>query len=194
MRLALQFKLIFVFVFCSFSAFAVISDRYLFRIGDVVVGANDLEQSYSDLDALGCYLSDSLLLEYLSAGYLPKLKKSLPTLSDPKVSIAQENSSVIFLSSVRQLWKLLIYVDGQEVNLTSSLEKTFLAPSKCPSVKFEKKLRDSFRRWLRLEVYLRSRYAPNGFGDKQDRRAKKIQSITQFAESIDKQLIHENFW
>ncbi len=192
LKLALQSS--FVFLILLSSASAELKDRFLFRINDSVVASHDLEQAHKDLRALSCRFSDSLLMAYLTPEYLPKLKSSIDQLSKLTNSLSSENNLLIFLSSVRQNWKLLAYIDSQEVGLTSELEKQVQNFPGCPSVMFNKKVRDSFKRWLRVEIYLRSRFAPTGIQTGSEWRAKRINSISQLIESLDKQMAHENFW
>lgn len=78
--------------------------------------------------------------------------------------------------------------------MSSELEKQIQNFPGCPSVMFNKKVRDSFKRWLRVEIYLRSRFAPMGLQSGSEWKTKRLQSITQLVESLDKQLAHENFW
>lgn len=196
MRSALRSKtLCLVLFFLSSGAFGAYKDRFLFRVVDQVVGLQDLTLADSDLTALRCHFSDSLVLEYVGEGFLPRLHESISLIEQLKTPLRQDSRLVIFLSSVRQIWKLLTYVDGQEVQIGQDLEKGLLAPSKCPSVEGEgKKFRASFRRWLRVEVYLRSRYAQGGVTQEKGRREKRFQSIALLIDSLDKQLAHEDFW
>ncbi len=170
-------------------------DRYLFRVTETVVGVHDLEVAIDDLQALACRFPDSLLISWLGEGFSPKLKKVTKELLTSDESVAKDNSKVIFLSMVRQLWKILVFTQTQDVTLKPSLEKQVINVAGCPSVLFSKKdMRDSFRRWLRVEIYLRSRYAPGGVNENKEWRTKRLHSITLFVDSIDKQMSHENFW
>jgi hypothetical protein len=198
LKSALQFNALWIVSFLLFSlssAQAAIKDRYLFRIQDTVVGVHDLNQALVDLAALHCRFPDALLETWTNDSYRGKFKKVLDKLASEQGPLAEDQNSIIFLSSVRQLWKLLIYVDGQTVTLSPELQKSVLSVAGCPGITLSKgKMRDSFQRWLRVEVYLRSRYAPGGIVKGQEWRDKRLQSIAQFVESIDKQLSHENFW
>lgn len=170
-------------------------DRYLFRVTETVVGVHDLEVALDDLRALECRFPDSLLLSWLGEGFAPQLKKVKDDLLNSQESVSKNNSQVIFLAMVRQLWKILVFTDTQDVAIKSELEKQVINVAGCPSVLFTKKqMRDSFRRWLRVEIYLRSRYAPGGINENKEWRAKRLNSIAQFVDSIDKQIAHENFW
>lgn len=198
MKSALPFNALWVVLILVASlatANAAIRDRYLFRVGDTVIGVNDLAQTDADLAALHCRFPDALLEAWTSDSFRGKFKKVIEKLGTDRSPLAEDQNSIIFLSSVRQLWKLLIYVDGQAVNMSPELQKSVLNVSGCPAITHARgKMRDSFQRWLRLEVYLRSRYAPGGIVKGQEWREKRLQSIAQFVESIDKQLPHENFW
>lgn len=177
------------------TSLAQVKDRYLFRVGDVVVGLHDLDQANTDLAALRCRFPDSLLEAWTSPSYLAKSKSTVTKLSGATTPLAQDQNAIIFLSSMRQLWKLLVYVDGQEVAMSKDLLKQVGNTPGCPSVNLSAgKMRDSFLRWLRAEVYLRARYAPSGMKSEKDWREKRLISISQFADSVDKQLGHENFW
>ena len=196
MRSALPFKSLFLFLLSVSSVFAADrSDRFLFRVVDQVVGLQDLRLTDADLSALQCHFSDSLLIEYVGPGFISQLHEVIPQLETLKTPLREKLPLVIFLSSVRQGWKLLSYIDGQEVQITSELEKGLLKPSKCPRVQGERqKLRASFRRWLRVEIYLRSRYAQGGISNDKGKIEKRFQSINLFVDSLDKQLVHEDFW
>lgn len=198
MKSALQFNALWIvsFILLSLtSAQAAVKDRYLFRIGDTVVGLHDLNQAHADLSALHCRFPDALLDAWTNDSFRGKFKKVIEKISNDKNDLSQDQNSIIFLSSVRQLWKLLIYVDGQSVTLSADLQKSVTSVSGCPGVTLSRgKMRDSFQRWLRVEVYLRSRYAPGGMAKDKEWREKRLQSIAQFVESVDKQLTHENFW
>lgn len=198
MKSALQFNALWIvsFLALSFSpAQAAIKDRYLFRVQDTVVGVHDLGQAQVDLAALHCRFPDALLDSWTNDGFRGKLKKVLEKLTAEQGPLSEDQNSIIFLSSIRQLWKLLIYIDGQAVTIGPELQKSVLSIGGCPGITLTNgKIRDSFLRWLRVEVYLRSRYAPGGIVKGQDWREKRLQSIAQFTESIDKQLSHENFW
>ena len=198
MKSALQFNALWIvslLLLSLSSAQAAIKDRYLFRIQDTVVGVHDLGQAQADLAALHCRFPDALLEAWTNDGFRGKFKKVLDKLASEQGPLSEDQNSIIFLSSVRQLWKLLIYVDGQVVSLSPELQKSVMSVAGCPAITHSRgKMRDSFQRWLRVEVYLRSRYAPGGILKGQDWREKRLQSIAQFVESIDKQLSHENFW
>lgn len=198
MKSALQFNalwIVFLLFITSQTATAAVKDRYLFRVGDTVVGVNDLEQAHQDLTALQCRFPDALLEAWSNDGFRSKLKKVNDKLATSNALLSEDQNSIIFLSSIRHLWKLLIYVDGQEVAMSSDLQKSVVNVPGCPKITLTGgKVRDSFQRWLRVEIYLRSRYAPGGLVSTKDWREKRLQSINQFVDSIDKQLSHENFW
>ena len=171
------------------------SDRYLYRIESMVVGVNDLEQAHSDLIALFCRFPDSLLREWLSEAYLKKLDSSVKELRKLKKPLDKDNNLIIFIASTRQLYKLINYLNGQEVSLNPNLIKSVSKVKGCPDVNWKTRpIRRSFERWLRLEVYLRSRYAPTGIQTNKDWRQRRVDSVLQFVDSLDKQVIHENFW
>jgi len=198
LKSALQFNalwIVFLLLTLSQPAASAVKDRYLFRVGDTVVGAHDLEQAYQELTALQCRFSDALLETWSNDGFRSKLKKVNDKLVASTAPLSEDQNSIIFLSSMRQLWKLLIYVNGQEVAMSSDLQKSIVNVPGCPKITLSGgKVRDSFQRWLRVEIYLRSRYAPGGLVNTKDWREKRLQSINQFVDSIDKQLSHENFW
>lgn len=196
MRSARPYKIIAVgLLLLSSAVLADRRDRFLFRVGDQVVSVQDFVLTDADFDALQCHLPDSLVIEYVGAGFQKKLHESVATLDGLKTPLKENTPLVIFISSMRQIWKLLSYVDSQEVAIAPQLEKGFLQPSKCPTVAgSDKKMRASFRRWLRVEVYLRSRYAPTGVKDEAGRKGKRFQSISLFVDSLDKQVGHEDFW
>lgn len=171
------------------------SDRYLYRIESMVVGVNDLEQAHSDLIALFCRFPDSLLREWLSEAYLNKLESTVKELRKLKKPLDKDNNLIIFIASTRQLYKLINYLNGQEVSLDPNLIKSVTKVKGCPDVNWKTRpIRRSFERWLRLEVYLRSRYAPTGIQTNKDWRQRRVDSVLQFVDSLDKQVIHENFW
>jgi len=137
---------------------ATTSDRYIYRIETMVVGAHDLEVAHKDLKALFCRFPDSLLREWISDSFLKKLSETASQLKTIKKPIDKENNLIIFLASTRQLFKLLNYINTQEVSLDSTLIKAVSKAPGCPAVNWrEEALSRSFERWLRLEVYLRSR-------------------------------------
>jgi len=187
--------IVFLLLSVSRPAASAVKDRYLFRVGDTVVGVNDLEQAHQDLTALQCRFSDALLETWSNDGFRAKLKKVNEKLATSTSLLSEDQNSIIFISSLRHLWKLLIYVDGQEVTIGGDLQKSMINVPGCPKITLSGgKVRDSFQRWLRVEIYLRSRYAPGGLVSTKDWREKRLQSINQFVDSIDKQLSHENFW
>ncbi len=198
MKSALQSNALWIVSFLLLAAqpaTAAVKDRYLFRAGDAVVGVNDLIQAHDDLTALNCRFNDSLLEAWSNDGFQSKFKKVYEKLESNSGPLSEDQNSIIFLSSLRQLWKLLVYVDGQEVVISSDLQKSIVNVAGCPKVTLSGgKVRDSFQRWLRVEVYLRSRYAPGGVVNTKEWRDKRLQSINQFVDSLDKQLSHENFW
>ncbi len=193
-RLAPRFRAFLVALLITAPALAE-GDRFLFRVGDQVVGARDLGQAADDLTAIGCRFPDSLLLEYLGEGYLVKLRHERDVLAGLKTPLASSVPTTIFLASLRRVWKLLAYVDTQEVTLAPALEKEVLKAKGCPSAEATRgQMRASFRRWLRVEVYLRSRYGQGRPGADAERRDKRFHSIDLFVDSLDKQMSHENFW
>ncbi|MCE3013516.1 MAG: hypothetical protein LW878_10680 [Proteobacteria bacterium] len=190
------FKLSFIACLLMGQAYAAkVSDRYLYRIETMVVGAHDLEVAHKDLKSLFCRFPDSLLREWISDSYLKKLSETATQLKTLKTPLEKENNLVIFLASTRQLFKLLNYLSTQEVNLDPALVKAVSSAPGCPAVNWrEDPLSRSFERWLRLEVYLRSRYAPSGIQANGDWRKRRVESVLQFVDSLDKQVAHENFW
>ena len=170
-------------------------DRFLFRVADQVVSVQDLKLTDADFSSLACQLPDSLLLEHVGDGFRKKLHESVARLDTLTTPLGGETPLIIFLASVRQIWKLLTYIDTQDVSISSDLEKSFLGASQCPSIMGpDKKMRASFRRWLRVEVYLRSRYGQGKISQEKGRKEKRFQSISLFVDSLDKQVVHEDFW
>ncbi|MFP5491535.1 MAG: hypothetical protein ACLGG0_08545 [Bacteriovoracia bacterium] len=195
MKSALRFNLTLILLSSLLLMGATVKDRYLFRVTETVVGVHDLEVAVDDLKALECRFPDSLLMSWLGDGFSPKLKKVTAELLQSQESVSKDHSKVIFLSMVRQMWKVLVFTDTQDVVLKPELEKQVINVAGCPTVLFTKKeMRDSFKRWLKVEIYLRSRYAPGGITENKEWRAKRLNSIAQFVDSIDKQMSHENFW
>lgn len=174
---------------------ATTNDRYIYRIETMVVGAHDLEVAHKDLRALFCRFPDSLLRDWITETYLKKLSDTAKELQSLKKPLNKETNLIIFLASTRQLFKLLNYLNGQEVTLDSTLVKAVSKAPGCPPVNWKSEpLSRSFERWLRLEVYLRSRYAPSGIQASADWRKRRVESVLQFVDSLDKQVAHENFW
>lgn len=196
MKSVLRFSFLIVCAVSSLPLFAAgVKDRLLFRVNQTVVGVHDLEVAHADLVALECRFPDSLVLAWVGGKFLPKLRAVAQDLGASAQELRANQGEVIFLASVTKLWKVLLFADTQDVALRSELEKKITKVAGCDSVLFaNKSMRDSFRRWLRVEIYLRSRYAPNGMSTERDWVDKRRSSINQFAESIDKQLPHENFW
>lgn len=161
----------------------------------MVVGVNDLEQAHYDLIALFCRFPDSLLREWLSEDYLKRLESTVKGLKDLKKPLDKDSHFIIFVASTRQIYKLINYLNGQEVSLDPNLIKSVSKVKGCPDVTWNaRSLSRSFERWLRLEVYLRSRYAPTGIQSSKDWRKRRVESVLQFVDSLDKQVVHENFW
>jgi hypothetical protein len=170
-------------------------DRYLFRVADQVIGVEDMGQAHVDLTTLECHFSDALLIEYLGEGFLAKLEKEVAALSKLTTPLGEQTPLVIFLSAVRQKWKLMVYVDSQEVDVAADLEKGLLKSKGCAGIAgSDGKIRGSFRKWLRVEIYLRSRYGQGKTASDTSRRDKRLQSINLFVDSLDKQVTHEDFW
>lgn len=196
LKSVLRFNVFIVMAFISLPLLAArVQDRLLFRVNQTVVGVHDLEVAHADLSALSCRFPDSLVIAWVGDKFLPKLKAVSRYLGTSQENLSSNQGNVIFLASVTKLWKVLLFADTQDVALRADLEKKIIKVAGCDSILFaNKSMRDSFRRWLRLEIYLRSRYAPNGMSPERDWVDKRRGSINQFAESIDKQLPHENFW
>lgn len=196
LKSVLRFNVFIVMAFISLPLLAArVQDRLLFRVNQAVVGVHDLEVAHADLSALSCRFPDSLVIAWVGDKFLPKLKAVSRDLGTSQENLSSNQGNVIFLASVTKLWKVLLFADTQDVALRADLEKKIIKVAGCDSILFaNKSMRDSFRRWLRLEIYLRSRYAPNGMSTERDWVDKRRGSINQFAESIDKQLPHENFW
>lgn len=196
MRLALRFNYLILAFLLSVSARAADQrDRFIFRVADQVVSLQDLKSTDQDWSALRCHLPDSLIIEYVGEAFRKKLQENIGVLEKLDKPLGANAPLTIFLGSMRSFWKLLTYIDNQEVGLLPELEKTFLRSSHCPSVEGEpKKLRASFRRWLRVEIYLRSRYGQGDISKDGERIQKRHQSISLFVDSLDKQVTHEDFW
>jgi hypothetical protein len=164
-------------------------------VSEQVVGVEDLAQAHVDLTALQCHFPDALLVEYLGEGFLAKLAKEAGTLASLSTPLGEQTPLVIFVSAVRQKWKLMVYVDSQEVDITADLESGLLKSKSCAKLATsDGKMRGSFRRWLRVEIYLRSRYGQGITAADSSRKERRLQSINLFVDSLDKQVSHEDFW
>lgn len=191
LRSALRYSLFFLFSFTATAAPR--GDRFLFRVADQVVAGDDLAQAGEDLTALDCRFPDSLLADYLGKGLAPKLREEAVALAKLEGPLKAHPPRTIFLGTLRRYWKLLTYVEGQEVEIAPALEKELANVPGCPSIiDGDNKVRASFRRWLRTEIYLRSRYARAGVAGTNPE--KRRESIELFVDSLDKQLGHEDFW
>ncbi len=168
-------------------------DRFLFRVADQVVAGDDLTQAGEDLTALACRVPDSLLVDYLGKGLAPKLREEAVALAKLEGPLKGHTPRIIFLGTLLRYWKLVTFVEGQEVEIPAALEKELATGQSCPTViDPDNRMRASFRRWLRTEIYLRSRYARAGAAS--SRPEKRRESIELFVDSLDKQLDHEVFW
>lgn len=193
LRSALRFSFLFILILLTVAATR--GDRFLFRVSDQVVGVEDLNQAHVDLTTLRCHFSDALLIEYLGEGFLAKLEKETETLSKLTKPLGEQTPLIIFLSAIRQKWKLMVYVDSQEVDISPDLEKGLMGSKACASIEgTDKKMRGSFRKWLRVEIYLRSRYGQGMTASDTSRKEKRLQSVNLFVDSLDKQVTHEDFW
>lgn len=171
-------------------------ERFLFRVGEEVVSLNDLMQAEKDIAALHCRFDDSLFLAHLGDKFSVQLHQLNSSLEDVTKSIRDNKADTVFLTRVRQNWKLLSFVDTQDVALTPQLEDATKAVSGCPPITDTAgKMRSSFRRWLRAEIYLRSRYGGSDHGSsKKEAMEKRLQSVGFFLETLEKQVSHEDFW
>lgn len=196
-RSAHLFKQTLIILACLLSgqANSKIQETYLFRVESTVVGLYDLEVAHTDLEALFCRFPDSLLRGQVNPLFMKKMKEVTQKLKKDSTKLTNTDPEIPFLSSIRSLWKLLNYMSTQEVTINPALEKSVAKVEGCPDINWKKRpIRRSFERWLKLEVYLRSRYAPNGILTTKGWREKRMNSVMLFIDSLDKQIQHENFW
>jgi hypothetical protein len=191
-------KLVLLFNFFSSIAFSQASfDRLLIKINDDIISGKDLEVFQKDYKALKCYIPDSVLVSYLGEGFNNDLATSLGMLKNRDFKIEKKSFSANVLDRVRLIWKTKIYIKSQKVDLSPVLVQELDKASKrgfCPSITFGKSWRKSFKNLLETEVYMRSRFLPPKVILDSESLKKRIQSLTLFVDSIDRQYSHENFW
>jgi hypothetical protein len=190
-KLALLFSLS-----ASLSA-AINTDRFLVKVNDDILTLKDLKVLSSDLRAMRCYLPDSLLLDYLGGSFFSTLDPIIKKLDRTEYSLTDASPEIPFLSSLRQLWKTKLYINTQKVMIAPVLSQELLRSSmrgSCPRIHLKNQLSKSFSSLLSAEVYLRSRFLPSKGVMEGDTKKKRYQSLSLFMDSIDRQLLHENFW
>lgn len=191
-------KLALLFNFFSPVGFSQASfDRLLIKVNDEIISGKDLEVFQKDYKALKCYIPDSVLVSYLGEGFNNDLATSLGMLKNRDFKIEKQSFLANVLERVRLIWKTKIYIKSQKVDLSPILVQELDKASKrgfCPSITFGKSWRKSFQVLLETEVYMRSRFLPPKAILDSESLKKRIQSLTLFVDSIDRQYSHENFW
>ncbi len=195
LKLALLFSL---FISKTQADQVLLSDRFIFKVMDDVYSLQDLNYQSRNLNALKCVYPDAFVLRYFGEDFLKKFKKF-------NEEFPQENSEAIkylhlhedLLRQIRFFFKGMKYAEDQKLVVSEDVTKIIIEATKvnkCDTkILKDDGLKANFISLLRLELYLRSRYAPQMDSKKIDFNTVKS-SIDLFIESLDKQFSHEYFW
>ena len=104
---------------------AKVSDRYLYRIEAMVIGAHDLEVAHKDLKSLFCRFPDSLLREWISDAYLKKLSETAIQLKSLNTPLEKENNLVIFKICVTIFFQQLPITGSEKASKIKATKKIY---------------------------------------------------------------------
>ena len=171
----------------------VYKDLFVYRTGNAVFSLNKLENYSHYLKDINCFYPGSLTharygeLANTSSSYFDtevfKIKNEGPEF---------RKTTAGFLA----LSKMIRYASSQSVSVSSDLPKAFRLAAKnagCSLRGFEgDDMKEEMRKLVLLEVFLRSRFAPDSKGELDEKRKKTIvESIRSLEESVGNQIEHE---
>jgi len=174
------------------------SDRFVFKVMDDIYSFHDLSYQSRNLSALKCIYSDAFVVKYFGEDFLLKFKKFIQ-------EFPKENLEVIkylhlnedILKQIRFFFKGMKYAEDQKLVVNQDVKNLIVTSTKVNKCDLkilkDDGLKANFTSLLRLELYLRSRYAPQMDSKKIDFQTVRS-SIDLFIESLDKQFSHEYFW
>lgn len=176
----------------------VSSDRFLLKILDQTVSLQDFQYQTRNLNALQCVYEDAFIVQYFEKKFIEELElflKNFPKTDEEVSRYMQQHTDL--LHKARHFFKVLRYAEDQKLLITPKLTDIIhqgTKENKCDSEILHKDtLKTNFQSLLRMELYLRSRYAGQLKNSNQDFKTIRP-SIDLFVESLDKQFAHEYFW
>jgi hypothetical protein len=172
----------------------IAKDRYLFKVADSAVSLNEAAIALKELQILNCFLGESVFFQLYRLEDMQVWQKVLQEIYAkgflPEV-ITEGQSALI---KIRSLWKLKQFVSSQNVVIHSQVEKSLQEDKSCGRYNVKFPLKNSFLSWLKVDVFLRARFNPEGVSVQEEWRKKRLSAAQLLLESIEAQVPHENYW
>lgn len=173
----------------------VFKDVFVFRTGNNVFSLSDLQDYSNYLKDFSCFYPDTLAGEFYS-----KLAKAPPDFF--KVETFGKQSKKRSYSNITEkfvaMMKLIRYASSQSVSVSSQLPKAFMVSAKrnnCSLRGFkEEDMKKQMKDIALLEIFLRSRFAPEEEASISGKKRKNVLSnIRSLEDSVKNQIDHELF-
>lgn len=201
----------------SAQAVAVSHKNWLiFKVSDQIYFFNDLETIYNDLNSYSCAMPDSIIFNVINLSLkneeADRFKKASEMI---KEKAPFEPTMIEIWKELKTLLKIENYSNTQKVVVADGLDKQVLSLSKGSECNLSAKQLPMINRFLKLEVFLKSRFNPKSVWITDDElkhlktinpkastseiKEKELQrkikeSIEMFIKTLERQIPHEDFW
>jgi hypothetical protein len=205
-RLVLQFKMLKLgsiylgFFLISSFAFGVtkpMKDWAIFKVSDQIYFSSDITPLYQDFWTFHCAYEDAILFKVVSLEFSKNERDMLEQIGVTDVSPYNEKSKKVF-RELRKLLKLISYSSQAKVSMKESLPLEVMSLAKASNCRHRGALTaKAFDRFLRLEVFLKSRFNSRLTTEPKDKKKndeKSIEGIEAFFKTVERQISHEDFF
>lgn len=188
------------------------------KVSEQIYFFNDLQALYNDLDGYYCAMPDSIIFKVIKLNFKKTEKDNLKTAAENLKEKAPFDPEMIQIwKELKILLKIENYLNSQKVVVVPGLEKQILNLAKGSSCQLGPKQTSAITRFLKVEIFLKSRFNPKSVWIT-DEEIKKIQaadvgtkltvneikerelerkineSIDMFVKTLERQIPHEDFW
>jgi hypothetical protein len=187
----------YLFSFVAFSATKPTKDWAIFKVSDQIYFSSDIIPLYQDFWTFHCAYEDAIMFRVLSFEFSKNERDMLEQIGVTDASPYNEKSKKVF-RELRKLLKLIAYSSQTKVSMKESLPSEVLSLAKASNCRHRGALTTkSFERFLRAEVFLKSRFnsrLTNESKEGKKNTEKSLEGIDAFFKTVERQITHEDFF
>jgi hypothetical protein len=181
----------------SFGSTKPSKDWAVFKIADQVYFSSDLVPIYQDFWTFHCAYDDAVIFRLVDLEFTKNERDMMEQIGLTNSSPYTDSNKRVF-KELRKLLKLISYSSQAKVSIKDSLPSEVMSLAKATNCRHRGALTTkSFDRFLRAEIFLKSRFTGRTSNDTKDSKKindKSVEGIEAFFKTVERQISHEDFF